>query len=329
MLGKLTIGAPAFAVILVACGGSQPPIGEPGTMLQSRVITGHADRRGSWILPEAKRENLIYMVSNPRAVLSYSTGKIVGTIVSSYDYEGVCSDKSGNVFYVGPDSSVFEYAHGATEPMATLNLPGYAPSASGCASDPTTGNLAVTYYDFEPSGTLPDVAVFANAQGTPTVYQTGIASQYCTYDGEGNLFADGTLENDAAIAELPNGGSSFTVYPITKEIGGNPFSIFWDGKYLSVESIAHSSIKFSRVKAAGSTATVVGTVHLRGKLTHGSASWLLGDVLLVPYGANNVTRLGFWRYPKGGKPTQVFTQKEFGERLLFRRGLTVSIAGSH
>jgi hypothetical protein len=30
MLGKLTIGAPAFAVVLVACGGSQPPIGEPG-----------------------------------------------------------------------------------------------------------------------------------------------------------------------------------------------------------------------------------------------------------------------------------------------------------
>jgi uncharacterized repeat protein (TIGR03803 family) len=32
MLGKLTIGAPAFAVVLVACGGSQPPIGEPGVM---------------------------------------------------------------------------------------------------------------------------------------------------------------------------------------------------------------------------------------------------------------------------------------------------------
>ena len=53
-------------------------------------------------------------MSNPRAVLSYDTGKLVGTIVSSYDYEGVCADESGNVFYVGPDSSVFEYAHGAT-----------------------------------------------------------------------------------------------------------------------------------------------------------------------------------------------------------------------
>ena len=210
----------------------------------------------------------------------------------------------------------------------TLNLPGYAPSASGCASDPATGNLAVTYYDFAPSGTVPDVAVFTNARGTPTVYQTRIASQFCTYDDNGDLFADGYLGNGAAIAELPSGSSSFAVLPINKSIGGNPSSILWDGKHLSVKSVSHSSEMFSRIKITGSTATVVGTVCFRDKMTHGGACVALGKCSSHPYGANNVVRIGFWQYPKGGKAIQTFTQKDFGERLTFARGLTVSIAGS-
>jgi hypothetical protein len=312
------------AALLAGCGGSQPPIGAPGAMPQSRSITGHADRGESWMLPEATSEDLIYVASDPPAVLSYNTGKLVGTVDAGG--EGVCSDTAGDVFFVG--SGVVEYSHGGTVPIATLNLPGYAPSASGCASDPTTGNLAVTYYTFGTAGSGENVAVFADAQGTPTVYQSGIDSQSCTYDNEGNLFADGYLGNGVGIAELPNGGSAFTAFPLEQQIGGNPRSILWDGKYLSVEGIAHSSVTFSRIKIVGSTATIVGTVRFRGKMVHTAAAWLFGKVLLIPYAASNVTRIGLWRYPKGGKPIQVFTHKDIGERLSYAEGLTVSVAPS-
>ncbi len=98
-LSRYALAIGAASALLAGCGGSQPPIGAPGAMPQSRATTTQARHGKSWMLPEAKRENLIYTVSNPRAVLSYDTGKLVGTIVSSYDYEGVCADESGNVFY--------------------------------------------------------------------------------------------------------------------------------------------------------------------------------------------------------------------------------------
>jgi hypothetical protein len=49
-----------YAVIAVAvaflqgCSGSQPPIGAPGAMPQSRAVGTQADRSRSWTLPKAK-----------------------------------------------------------------------------------------------------------------------------------------------------------------------------------------------------------------------------------------------------------------------------------
>lgn len=278
------------------------------------------------MLPEAKSEDLIYVASGPTAVLSYSTGKLVGTIAAGY--EGVCSDRSGNVFFVGANNAVVEYSHGGTTPVATLYLPGSSPSAIGCASDPITGNLAVTYYTFGSQGSGENVAVFPDAQGTPTVYQSGIGEDFCTYDDKGNLFVDGILSDVARVAELPSGGSSFTVFTIDKGVGGDPWSIVWDGKYLSVEGVLEHSVTFSRIEINGSTATVVGVVRIRGKIQHITASWLFGNVLLIPFAHSSSGKIGFWKYPKGGKAIEIFTQKTFGQELQFPQGLAVSVAPS-
>ncbi len=39
----------AAAALLAGCGGSQPPIGAPGAMPQTRAIATHAERSGSWL----------------------------------------------------------------------------------------------------------------------------------------------------------------------------------------------------------------------------------------------------------------------------------------
>ena len=49
--GRYVLGSFAAAALLSACGGSQPPIGAPGAMPQSRAIATHAERGGSWMLP--------------------------------------------------------------------------------------------------------------------------------------------------------------------------------------------------------------------------------------------------------------------------------------
>lgn len=53
--------------LLAGCGGS-------GVMPQVRAISAHADRGGSWMLPEAKSDTLIY-ASNDTAVSS--VGKVL------------------------------------------------------------------------------------------------------------------------------------------------------------------------------------------------------------------------------------------------------------
>ena len=38
----------ASSALLAACGGSQPPIGAPDAMRQSRAVATHAEHGGSW-----------------------------------------------------------------------------------------------------------------------------------------------------------------------------------------------------------------------------------------------------------------------------------------
>ena len=124
--------------MLSGCGGSQPPIGASGAMPQSRAIATHAVRSGSWMLPEAKSEDLLYATGGCLGicVFSYPRGKIIGSLATIG--QSVCADGSGNVF-ITQNQHVIEYAHGGTSPIATLTLPGL--DGWGCSVDPTTGNL--------------------------------------------------------------------------------------------------------------------------------------------------------------------------------------------
>jgi hypothetical protein len=94
---ELRIGA--AAVLLTGCGGSQPPIGAPGAMLQSHAIATHAPRGGSWMLPEAKSEDLLYVSEvGTVTVYSYPQGKLEGKLRGFFDATGECVDAKGDVY---------------------------------------------------------------------------------------------------------------------------------------------------------------------------------------------------------------------------------------
>jgi hypothetical protein len=110
--------------MLVGCGGSQPPIGAPGAMPQASALATHVDRGKSWMLPEAKSDDLLYAsesIRNKVFILTYPGGKLVGTLTGFNMPFGDCVDGVGDVWIINQHPpEVIEYAHGGTTPIATL-----------------------------------------------------------------------------------------------------------------------------------------------------------------------------------------------------------------
>jgi hypothetical protein len=133
------------ATMLSGCGGSQPPISAPGATTQTSTVATHADRGKSWMLPEAKSEDLLYISdagNNTVTAYTYPRGRLVGTL-GGFDFPyGQCVDKLGDVFIANTNASnIVEYRHGSSSPVATIGDAGEHPA--GCSVNPLNGDLAV------------------------------------------------------------------------------------------------------------------------------------------------------------------------------------------
>jgi hypothetical protein len=328
----------SVALALAGCDGSQAPIGAPGAVPQSRAIDTHAARARSWMLREAKGDDLVYVSASSGDVYIYSYPglKEVGTItgLNANNTFGECSDNKGDVFVATNSAqrtgTIVEFTHGGTEPIAELSDPGYA---WGCSVDPMTGNLAVSNYSdaSNPSGGgSGDLAVYANAQGPPTMYySTSIASLwYCGYDDGGNLFADGKGGSPGLFFELAKGSSSITEIALSGVTIAAPGAVQWDGKQMTLATDPYKpgpGVVY-RLTLSGSSGTAVGTTELRStKNRHGDTqSWIQSHSILgINYGNFSKSDVGSWKYPAGGKPLK--SSSMVGDQLV---GLTVSVAPS-
>jgi hypothetical protein len=322
----LTVGA---STLFAGCNASQPPSAMPQS---STVVTTLAGRGGSWISHEAKSGTLLY-ASDFRGrvvwVYSYPAGNQVGELKGfPAEPAGLCSDASGNIFVTMQgngesqnESYIYEYAHGGSSPIATLTDPGYA---NGCAVDPTSGNLAVANRS-GPSGTSGDVAVYQDAQGSPTTYSDPNLSQFlwCTYDDAGNLFADDV----GAVDELPKGADELSEIKLSTDI--NTGSIQWvHGRLVIAEDVGFRGPNpIYKVRVFGSTGSVSGPILLSSrhdKPAGGTVQfWVQRNTIIGPGhrpGLNGL--LNFWKYPKGGLPRKVI--KPRNKRAFF--GVTISVA---
>ncbi|MGB8151526.1 MAG: hypothetical protein WCE97_10085 [Candidatus Cybelea sp.] len=291
-MGPLVALMTTVTLAFAGCGGQ--PQGQstfPEGLTAVRQVNQHG-KSGSG--------DLIYAAAIGKSyVLTYPQGKLVGTIsVGALDS---CSDDAGNVFLAG--DQIEEFAHGGTSPIATFSTPG---SPSGCAVDPTSGNLAVVFA--RASGN--DVAVFPNASGSPTLYDSNLTAFWCGYDNQGNLFVDGEGQSGASLVELAKNAQSFETLSIAPHIEGVFLRIQWDGSYLTVEAQSnykrgtHHAVSVNRLSISGSAATVVGTTQIKTIRKTAALSWIDGDRVLVPYG--NAGRynpnIGYWKYTAGGAP---------------------------
>jgi hypothetical protein len=302
-LGRYALSICVAAAFLAGCGGSQPPLGAPGTMPQSPAIATHDDRSGSWMAKDATNSDLLYATNvSTVTVYSYPHGRHVGTLKGFYRPLGECADKGGDVFIADGDA-IFEYAHGGTKPIQTLTLAGYL--AESCASDPKTGNLAATFDYGDSKGY---VAVYQNAAGTPTLYGDGkMLPVWCGYDDAGNLYADGPTRDSFSfrLAELPEGSSRMETITLDQSIGF-PGAVQWDGKYLAVADPNINTIY--RFAVSGSTGTLMGAVSL-GNAQSVYEFWIDGKRVI---GADDLPNtVWYWNYPAGGSPTKSITKDVF------------------
>jgi len=314
------------AGILAGCDGSQPPISAPGALSQSRAVATHAGRGGSWMLPGAKGQDLIYATGGCEGtcILSYPEGKRVGAI-SGYQGNGLggdCSDGDGNV-YISNNIEVVEFAHGGTTPIASFPLP--QGDANGCAIDPASGNLAVVFG-------FTGVAIFSKGSSAPNLYSTLIDATYCGSDDAGNLFVDGITTDTRGIAyglsELVSGDSAFEMLTLDQGVG-LPGQIQWDGQYVTYESASSGLFTISRLAVAGSSATIVSQTTLRRVRDRLEQSWIYKGSLIAPY-TNHGTHaraIGIWKYPKGGAPTKrITTFGSYDNKTFGFLAATVSVA---
>lgn len=299
------------AALLGGCGGSQPPISPPGAGVQTAAIATHAAHGHSWILPEAKGDDLLlpeaktgdllYVAGGcgSTCIVAYPSGELVGS-TSGLGTFGACGDGKGNVF-IADGAAIDEYAHGGTTPINTFALPGRAYS---CGVDPQSGNLAVAYVDLSGNS---GVAVFPNAQESPSYYPADFLPVYCGYDNNGNLFITGEGEHgDPAMAEFAKGSQSLSPVSISPSPNGFAGQVQWDGKHLTLEVIGvKKGVVLERLKVSGSTATVIGTTKVKGVTRTAEASWIQGDLIFIPYGVFGegpyANKIGVWKYPRGGK----------------------------
>jgi len=307
-----------YAAVLGGCGGSPNP-----PALQSPAASRN--------LPQGSSGDLLYVNSTTGNgfIFSYPSGQFITefTIASGVTAWGACADSSGDVFITvevnSTTSSIYEYAHGATTPSAILNDNGYV--ATACASDPTTGNLAVVSADESASG-KDNVAIYAHATGEPTrYYDSKVTFQFCDYDDSGNLFADGSGKHQ--LAELPSGGKSFKNIPLDKELI-MPGGIVWDGSDLAIE-YASFSPKYSgidRVELAGGKGKIVDSIDLKD-LANRTASFALEDGTLIEAGGQTLNEVGLWNYPAGGKIVKLFRAKGASGQTFY--GLALSVSPAH
>jgi hypothetical protein len=272
----------------------------------------------SWMASEATTEDLLYVGGNSGdvTVYSYPRGRLLGTLTGFYLPAGECVDKAGNVFITDLGlGKIFEYRHGGKKPIQTLQSGANGPA--GCAIDPTTGNLAVTYLGGAGSGY---VAIFPNAQGTATTYTDPNIYDYywCGYDPQGNLYVDGQAYNPRPFkfAELPKGSGTFTDITLNQKINW-PAGVQWDGKYVAVGDQATSIIY--QFAISGSTGSLEGTTALNGG-QYVQQFWIQGT-RVIGGDSGSYNNVHYWNYPAGGNPTKTIT-KGVGGPI----GMTVSKA---
>lgn len=322
-LAKRLLALLGIVVIFAGCGGAQS-----AALPQSQgAMVNHRVQRAS-----GSSGDLIY-VSTAKGIvmLSYPAGTVVGKIpwyAHNLD-NSICSDPTNGNVFIPEGNLIYEYAHGATAPFATLGVPSGDLEASGCTVDPTTGNLAIIAW--LPPRNQNAFLVYLGAQGTPVTYfdKNVNGLTYAAYDDSGDLFSMTGAHNGVRLAELRAGKTTFNFLKFVNCLCSWS-KIQWDGKYLAFEYFPGSQRSIGQLSIGRRYATLVNSVQLSELANRGGNFWIYNGSVFAEYQKlrkNNSEGVGVWPYPSGGDATMRIYGGTKG-RNDYISDLTVSVAPS-
>jgi len=333
-LSRYLLATAIAATLLSGCAGAKSSLAPTNPIAPSKV-TAQSRVPGS-----QTHRDLLYVSSSANgnvAVYTFPRRQFVATLSNlNTNGSGECVDAAADVFITTYDqngaSTIYEYAHGGTTPIATLADPG---RAWGCSVDPTTGNLAVSnsidYSSSNPYAGHGDVALYTAAQGSPTMYYNSssefAALAFCGYDGQGNLYLSAIDANNpgkGGLLRFSGGSNPFSVVSVSTPVYG-ALAVQWDGAYVTLASTAdaagHGPVTVYRLSISGSVATVAGTTTIIGA-QKGVQTWIQGQNIVGINGGNRHRGdVSSWRYPAGGVHQEFI--KDVGPNLF---GITISPA---
>ena len=323
---RCALSAAACGAILAGCSANWGPVPQPAALAGGTRVLGHLDHASSWMLPEAKKQDLLY-VSDLEAqevfIYAYRSKKLVGTLTGFFNPEGLCVNRKGDVWVTNDssvgDHQVIEYAHGATTPLQTLDDPDGR--VNGCAVNPVSGDLAVTNF-WGPTERSGGVSIYPHGNGSPASYMDPniYYYYYCGYDDKGDLFVDGlSYGSETGFAELPAGGNAFIDIALPETIY-LPGGVQWDGQYVAVGDQVAVKHNFESViyqfAISGSSGTEAGTTILNGA-NEVAQFWLprvgkgkkrQATRVIGPNGDGMNTLI--WSYPIAGNPVKTYSGEQ-------------------
>jgi hypothetical protein len=307
---RLLALAPSLA-LLIACGGSQTPI---GTLDTRQPAMQRSTTSGGPLL-------YVVMGGSHTHMLTYPGFKQV-TRIPVWGLS-TSNPNNGDVLIGGLAGPVNLYAHGGTKILHRFGYSSQELIFYDSAFDPTNNAIAITG-NMEFGGAY--VYVYQTPTSTPIKYTVPNIRyiEFIGYDGQGNLFVDGQGSTiSSVLAELPKGGNAFMDLTVAGTIN-NPGSIQWDGSYITVVSGA----SIYRLQISGSTASIAGQTTLTLAWGRSGDFWIQGNTVIAPHISDrphNGRWVGFWHYPAGGRAYKVIKNlsKDQQDRMI---SATVSIA---
>ena len=281
-------------------------------------------RGGSWMDPQARQRDLLYVTNGDGVVNVYRYWQhtLAGVLTDFTQPEGECVDASGNVYIADYGAKkVYEYAHGGKAPTDTIDTSPYA--AFGCAINPKNGALAVANYYGR--GTRGNIEVYRHAKGRPVIYTYPYIAGFrsVAYDSKGNLLAtDGNGYSSSYygshFAYLPKNGIKLIYMNFCYGTSCGEFGflsvqgIQWDGKYWVFDSydelfrwtIANDQSEYvDEITLNGSYEDQVGPFWLYRKNTKSPATQVVSSSYFDSRGA-----VLYWKYPAGGNSIASITK---------------------
>jgi hypothetical protein len=274
----------------------------------------YAEHSQSYMFPEAKSSDLLYVSEKQPEdvqVFTYPRGKLVGTLTGFSALNFLCSDKSGNVWIPDAGSNtIVEYAHGGTQPIATLHIQSSV-GAEACSVDPSTGDLAI-------AGNSDSFAVYKHAEGKPRIHRVTFGVYGVAYDNHANLFVDGReYGNPFVLGELPAGKRHFRTLLVDPHLDYFD-QVQWDGQYVDV-SVYEFIYRYSIV---GKKAAFAGSIIL-GVPKYIGGFWIHGPKVVATdwFGYGPYPTAEIFKFPAGGNPAKTISGTGGW-------GVTVSVAPS-